>query len=507
METYSPEDILIDNLSFKLNKGSSYITDRRAVSFWPTGSNVYKVDSGNRVLKIHLNAEDNSWLDPQSVMLFFTVENGDKDLDRKLRPISNPYSFFRRFRLLMGNTVIEDFDNFNRVSHMFSKLMNDGARDNEDAIGFGYRYDDYETKTQVELSNLSTNVLAGNIANTANTVDLLRDSVNAQLAGLSALTTGDASTTTRYDASNIKGFNNKMTVGFKPLCGLFSQFKYIPLKYAPITLELELVNSITEPIIIQTSTGGDAGDFPDGTVAQPQNTSNKWEINNVHLNCDICHLDNNLNNAYVEHLLGGKALPITMTTFITQQQTVAGYSQLDIQVIRSVSKLVGVFITFNKDPVDSVVADEYFHKEFTRFYHPMINNDEAVNGFYNPDLDLEFQIQLGSKLYPEYPCNSITQCFYHLRKALNLPTFHQHSISSQWLEYKESEFIFGFNLEKVPDSSYTGINTRAGQQMLIKVKPLNQGVLTSALMPDRIYITLLSEQIVSIKDSGIELLD
>ena len=45
--------------------------------------------------------------------------------------------------------------------------------------------------------------------------------------------------------------NNKMTVGFKPLCGLFSQFKYIPLKYAPITLELELVNSMTEPIIIQ----------------------------------------------------------------------------------------------------------------------------------------------------------------------------------------------------------------------------------------------------------------
>ena len=50
----------------------------------------------------------------------------------------------------------------------------------------------------------------------------------------------------------------------------------------------------------------------------------------------------------------------------------------------------------------------------------MINNDEAVNGFYNPDYDLEFSIQLGSKLYPEYPCNSITQCFYHLRKALNL---------------------------------------------------------------------------------------
>ena len=498
METYSPEDILIDNLSFKLNKGSSYITDRRSVSFWAQGSNIYKVDSGNRVIKIQLNAEEGAWLDPQSVMMFFTVENGDKAFDRKLRPISNPYSFFRRFRLLMGNTVIEDFDNFNRVSHMFSKLMNDGARDNEDAIGFGYRYDDYETKVRLYDIDINNGVIAG-----TGTDPATRDEVNAQLAGLTA----NGNFGTKYDAVNIKGFNNKMTVGFKPLCGLFSQFKYIPLKYAPITLELELVNSMTEPIIIQTGTGTNAGDFPDGLVAQPQNTSNKWEINNVHLTCDICHLDNNLNNAYVEHLLGGKALPITMTTFITQQQTVAGYSQLDIQVIRSASKLVGLFITFNKDPVDAVGANEYFHKEFTRFYHPMVNNNEDVNGFYNPDYDLEFSIQLGSKLYPEYPCKSITEGFYHLRKALNLPTFHQHSISSQWLEYKESEFIFGFNLEKVPDSSYTGINTRAGQQMLVKVKPLNQGVLTSALMPDRIYITLLSEQIVSIKDSGIELLD
>ena len=336
METYSPEDILIDNLSFKLNKGSSYITDRRAATFWPTGSNVYRVDSGNRVLKVNLNAEDNSWLDPQSVMLFFTVENNDKAFDRKLRPISNPYSFFRRFRLLIGNTVVEDFDNFNRVSHMFSKLMNDGARDNEDAIGFGYRYDDYETKTKIDDVDVIKGVIGANVTATGTpitTVDHLKATTNEQLAGLKA----SGSLSTKCDAVNIKGFKDKMTVGFKPLCGAFSQYKYIPLKYAPITLELELVNSMTEPIIIQTGTGTDAGVFPDGTVAQPQNTSNKREINNVHLNCDICHLDNNLNDAYVEHLLGGKSLPITMTTFITQQQTVKDYSQLDFQVIHSVS--------------------------------------------------------------------------------------------------------------------------------------------------------------------------
>ena len=34
METFSADDILIDNLSFKLNKGASYINERRSVSLF-----------------------------------------------------------------------------------------------------------------------------------------------------------------------------------------------------------------------------------------------------------------------------------------------------------------------------------------------------------------------------------------------------------------------------------------------------------------------------------------
>ena len=70
METFAPEDILIDNLSFKLNKGSSHILDRRSVSFFPSTSNVYKPSSGARVLKFSWNGEDNTCLDPQSVSFF-----------------------------------------------------------------------------------------------------------------------------------------------------------------------------------------------------------------------------------------------------------------------------------------------------------------------------------------------------------------------------------------------------------------------------------------------------
>ena len=126
-------------------------------------------------------------------------------------------------------------------------------------------------------------------------------------------------------------------------------------------------------------------------------------------------------------------------------------------------------------------------------------------GIYDSDLDLEFQLQLGSKLFPEYPWKSITQAFYYLPQALNLPLFHQHHLSIEFDQYECNKFIFAINMERVPDSSHSGINTKSGQQLLIRCKP--SGNMLSALMPDTIYITLVSEQILSIRDAGVQMLD
>ena len=479
METFAPEDILIDNLSFKLNKGSSYINDRRSVSFFPTTSNVYKPSSGARVIKFTLNGEDNSWLDPQSVRIFFTLNNKDGTNFRKIRPLSSPYSFFRRMRIIAGSQVVEDFDSYNRVHHMFSKLMSQGARRDEANEGFGYRYDD-------ELLTLVNN-------------------------------SGSTALTYEVNANNCQGFYSEMTVGFKPLCGLFSQFKYLPLKYmGNLTIELELVTNAVDCIIDpnnydESDTGIDAGIRNRFTVAvagdvgKATNTSIDWEISNPRVVCDVCTLDNNLNNEYTKHLLEGKGLPITYTTYITQSQTVKGSTDISVPVIRSVSKLVASFVTFYKNG-DPSTGYEYADKEFCRFYHPHQNHEPLDAGIYDKDKDLEFQIQLGSKLYPEYPCNSITQCFYHLRKALNLPMFHQHSMNINFRQYRDRQFIFAFSFERVPDSSYTGINTRAGQQMLLRIKPAG-ATIPATEMPDTMYITMLSEQILEVKDLGLKVFD
>ena len=37
----STEDYLIEGLSFKLSQGASYVTNRRSVSFFPSGSDTY----------------------------------------------------------------------------------------------------------------------------------------------------------------------------------------------------------------------------------------------------------------------------------------------------------------------------------------------------------------------------------------------------------------------------------------------------------------------------------
>ena len=181
METFPAEDILIDNLSFKLNKGGFCITDRRSVSFFPTTSNVYKPSSGARVLKFSLNGEDNTWLDPQSVRIFLTLSFKDGGTFKKVRPLSSPYSFFRRMRIIAGSQVVEDFDNYNRVHRMFSKSMSQGARRDEANEGFAYRYDDE-----------------------------LRTLVNKD---------GETALTYEINAANCQGFYNEMTVGFTPLCG------------------------------------------------------------------------------------------------------------------------------------------------------------------------------------------------------------------------------------------------------------------------------------------------
>ena len=113
----------MDGLSFKLDPGASYINERRSVTFHPQGSNIYKACAGTKLIKIVLTGQD--WLDPTTFRVMFDVVNTQyDDISMKwLRPVSGPWSFFRRVRLLASGQLIEDIDYYNTVLEMMVILL------------------------------------------------------------------------------------------------------------------------------------------------------------------------------------------------------------------------------------------------------------------------------------------------------------------------------------------------------------------------------------------------
>ena len=452
------EDYLIEGLSFKLAPGASYVTNRRSVSFYPQGGNSY-APNGVKVIRIALTGE--GWLDPSTIRIMFDVNNVTTGPLKILRNVGGPWSFFRRMRLLAGGTVIEDIDNYGRTHQQFHTLVSPSKRQNDTIEGFGFEG------------------------------DILRNR-NAHPDGLPI-----------QNAQTYPGIlrGNAMTVLFKPLSGLFAQQKYIPLRYCPLILEFEIVNDPNEPVVYSTTNY--SLNIADFTLT---NCSNEWVISQVQLKCDLVTLDNGLENEYVAHLLAGKSLPINYDTYISQMQTIADYNY-SCNITRSLTRLKSVFVSFDGQGIDEAGAPGILgfygaelRKDWNDFYHPSGNY-----AYQTQDKEMEFQIQIGSKMYPEYPIRSIQEAFSQLVKCLGINNSAFHGVELIPLEYRSHKFIIGIDTEKILEAGFTGINTKAGDLMCIKVKQ-NTGI-TQDNICNKMYITLHSDQILNIRNSGVEVFD
>ena len=461
MEAYrnGVEDYLIDSLSFKLPPGSSYVVDRKKSSFWAIGSNIYAPTSGTKVMKFHLSGEQGTWLDPGSVRLQFGVRNNDTTTGKLLRPLGGAHLFIRRLRVLVANTLVEDIMYYGRNHEMIETLYaNNAARFNIDIENFGYRNIEEADWVPVTIAN-TRGIPAGTV----------------------------------------------QPVSFRLLSGLLgvSNKKYLPLKHAPITIEIEIVNDAKEPLISEYD--GQSG----GSALTDANTGTNWQLEDVQIKCDTVLLDSGLNENYTRHLLEGKALPLEFETYIAQENSIVN-NNVAVQISRAVSKLNRMFLTFYKPVKDDGETDFQLKQNEVKpgisFYHPMQAGsiESTKKTTYNATKELEFQIQLGGKLYPEYPCRSINECFSILKETLNLPEKYQHSIGISFDEYIRNKFIFGMDFEKVPDVDWSGINTKAGQILIVKVKGgsgIPKNIATS------MFSTLVTQVVLEIRDVGCTLYD
>ena len=438
----SVEDYLIDGLSFKLRPGASYITNRRSVSYFPQGGNQYS-PNGVKVIRIMLTGD--SWMDPSTIRVMFNLVNTGT-ANQVLCPVSGPWCFFRRLRVLCGGQLLEDIDYYNKVHEMFHYFQSGTVRQNDNTEGFlGSEY------------NLNNAVFPNSVS------------------------------------TRIEGAGGYMAVAFRPLSGLINQDKYLPIRYAPITLEFEIVNNFTDCVIAPTVFA--AGVTPGANDFTTTNTSTSWEIQQFQIKCDVCTLDNALDNEYAQHLLSGKSLPINFATFVTQLQAITSNSSVSINVQRAFTRLKSAFVSL----VNSNVLTTGTRKEFNFFYNPSFGS----TNLYDSSKSVQFQLQIGSKLYPEYPMWSTQEAFYQLRKTLGVhaTSFHSIDISSQ--EYNTTKYIVGIDTEKVLAAGFTGLNTKAGDLMTVKFNRMP----TDNTAPDKMYIILHADVVMNIRDSGVEIFE
>ena len=316
------EDFLIDSLSFRLSPTASYVTDRKSVSFFASGAQAYISGQGSRVLSIRLNGD--GWLDPSTVRLVYTLRNKSGDAAKVLRPIGGPWSFFKRCRMLMGGSICDDIDNYNRNHEMLKILTSEASRNNDDIESWGNRWD----------SKLLYPETPGT-----------KTVFNGSVRSFTGITSGDA-----------------RTMSFKPLFGLLNQNKYIPLMFGSgLVMDFEIVGGAGDAIIVPTDT--DVSAFPVAT------TSTEWQIEDCRIVADLCTLDSALQNSYAEHILSSKSLPINYSTYISTLQTCSG-SNIAVNVTRAVSRLKTVFITLDVAPPAGVEAFSLVRKDWNSFCPP-----------------------------------------------------------------------------------------------------------------------------------------
>ena len=101
-----------------------------------------------------------------------------------------------------------------------------------------------------------------------------------------------------------------------------------------------------------------------------------------------------------------------------------GNKNINLSVSRAITRLKSVFITLDKD-VDYENATGGFkaRKAFNDFYSPMNDYSMAAsesNSKYWQPGEFEFQMQIGSKKFPETEIRSHSEAFYQLKKCLGI---------------------------------------------------------------------------------------
>ena len=124
---------------------------------------------------------------------------------------------------------------------------------------------------------------------------------------------------------------------------------------------------------------------------------------------------------------------------------------------------------------------------------------------YSSSSELQWQISIGSLTFPVYPCRSTAETFYRLKQSLGILPSSFHALDISFVQYKDTHFIIGVDLEKVTDAAWTGLNTKAGD--LVSVKTTWDPSIATNILPLKMYVVMTADYLLEIRDSGCQIFD
>ena len=85
-----------------------------------------------------------------------------------------------------------------------------------------------------------------------------------------------------------------------------------------------------------------------------------------------------------------------------------------------------------------------------------------------------------------------------------------HSVGIDYKQYISNKFIFGISFEKMPESGWTGMSTKSGEHVIVKVSVADsgfQGVAPNADIASQMFITLQCQNILETRDVGVTVME
>ena len=531
-------DVMVNSLNFGLPETAQYVTNRRLVNYFPSGSNVYASNAGNKQIKFLISGDDNSFLDLSSVRLFATLQNTDGDRAKFLRPLAGLHAFMSRYRCTIAGQQCQDIIEYARHCELFNCFQSKDVRDMDDIESsanprWDSDYHDYANGLDVFLQADSVTGTAPPHPPSGKTNGAGTDA--DPLGVVSVFMNGDHNEWgridkryTRHSLCGIPGANGKARFSHKPCCGIVGHGGkyYLPLRLGSLELEWTIVSDGNLPVVVPlqgtptpTQTDKEGYYFTEG------NTSVLWELNNLLIRAEVVSLDNTVANNISSHILSGNSLKMYFPMYHTITQTFdPNAGEITMNIVKSASKLSGAFITLYRSPRtgelrNRYLPDNYVYKRWNYMYSNMINgeiNDVGAadtdatqgKGFADHTRQLSWQMQIQSTKYPEFEAQSLSETFYYLRQAIHYMNPEQESLSFSYRQYRENKFIIGMSFEKMHANegvSFTGVNTKMGSLMTFKLKLTEgktQGRDYNLEGIEELFVHLVSDAILELRSDG-----